>query len=52
MMHDRERNRARGLDDEREAVGQVIARPAVELYPSTVHAGDDPEAVVLDLVQP
>ena len=40
------------LDDEREAVGQVIARPAVELHPLVVLAGDDPKAVVLDFVQP
>jgi len=41
-----------GLDDEREALGQVIARPAVELHPPAVLAGDHAEAVVLDLVQP
>jgi hypothetical protein len=40
------------LDDEREAVGQVGARPAVELHPLAFLAGDHPEAVVLDLMQP
>jgi hypothetical protein len=39
-------------DDQREAVGEVVARPAVELHPVAALAGDDPEAVVLDLVQP
>jgi hypothetical protein len=40
------------LDDERKAIGQVIARPAVELHPFAVLARDDAEAVVLDFVQP
>jgi hypothetical protein len=40
------------LNDEREAVGQVVARPAVELHPIAVLARDDPEAVMLDFVQP
>jgi hypothetical protein len=40
------------LDDERKSVGQVIARPAIELHPFAVLAGDDPKAVVLDFVQP
>src|SRR6516225_9574457 len=40
------------LDDERETVGQVVARPAVELHPRALPAGDHTEAVVLDLVQP
>ena len=52
MMQERERSSRQRLDDEREAVGQVIARPAVEPHPLAVLAGDDPEAVVLDLVQP
>jgi hypothetical protein len=38
------------LDNEREAVGQVVAWPAVELHPLAFLAGDDPEAVVLDLM--
>jgi len=40
------------LDDQGETVGQVIARPAVELHPLAVLAGDHPEAVVLDFMQP
>jgi hypothetical protein len=40
------------LYDERESVGQVIARPAVELHPFAVLAGDDAKAVMLDFVQP
>ena len=41
-----------GLDDSREACGQVVSRTAVEFHPLAVLAGDDPEAVVLDFVQP
>jgi hypothetical protein len=40
------------LDDERESVGQVIARPAIELHPFAVLSGDDPKPVVLDFMQP
>jgi hypothetical protein len=40
------------LDDQREAVGQVVARAAVEPHARTLLARDDAEAVVLDLVQP
>ena len=40
------------LDDEREAVRQVIARAAVELHPRPPLAGDDAEAIVLDFVNP
>src|ERR1700730_1435428 len=40
------------LDDERKSVGQVIAWPTVQLHPLAVLAGNDPEAVVLDFVQP
>jgi hypothetical protein len=40
------------LDNERETVCQIIARPAVEPDPFAFLAGDDPEAVVLDFVQP
>src|SRR6516225_10099701 len=40
------------LDDQREAMGEVIARTAVEPHLRAVLAGDDAEAVVLDLVQP
>ena len=41
-----------GLDDQRKAMGQVVARAAVEPHAGTVLAGHDAEAVVLDLVQP
>ena len=40
------------LHDQREAVGEVVAGAAVELDPVAVLTGDDPEPVVLDLVQP
>src|SRR6516162_3223168 len=40
------------LDDEREAVGKVVARPAAEPHAVSALAGDYAEAVVLDLVQP
>ena len=40
------------LDDQGEAVGQVVARTAVEPHAVAVLARDDAEAVVLDLVQP
>jgi hypothetical protein len=36
----------------REALGQIIAGPAVELHPRAILAGDHAETVVLDLVQP
>ena len=52
IMRERERSRAERLDDQREAVGQVIAGAAVELHPCAILSGDDAEAVVLDLVQP
>jgi hypothetical protein len=35
-----------------EAPGQIVAWPAVEPHSFAVLAGDDPEAVMLDLVQP
>jgi hypothetical protein len=41
-----------GLDDEREAPRQIIARPAVEPHAVVALAGDHAEAVVFDLVQP
>jgi hypothetical protein len=41
-----------GLDDQRETIGEVIAGTAVEPHPPVVLAGNDAEAVVLDLVQP
>src|SRR5215510_14645137 len=38
--------------DQREAAGEVVARTAIEPHPLAVPAGNDAEAVVLDLVQP
>src|SRR5262245_46729330 len=40
------------LDDQRKATGEIIARTAVEPHLRAVLAGNDAEAVVLDLVQP
>ena len=40
------------FDDQREAMGEVIARTAVEPHLRAVLAGNDSEAIVLDLVQP
>src|SRR5262245_11725313 len=40
------------LDDQREAVGEVIARTAIEPHLRASLAGNDAEAVVLDLMQP
>ena len=38
--------------DQREAAGEVVARTAIEPHPLAVPAGNDAEAVVLDLMQP
>ena len=40
------------LNDQREAKGEVIARTAVEPHLRALLAGNDAEAVVLDLMQP
>jgi hypothetical protein len=40
------------INDQREAAGEVIAGPAVEPHSLTILAGDEAEAVVLDLMQP
>ena len=40
------------LHDQREATGEVVARTAIEPHPLAVLAGNDAEAIVLDLVQP
>jgi len=40
------------LDDQGKTVREIIAGAAVELHLCAVLAGDDPKAVVLDLVQP
>src|ERR1700726_1108296 len=36
------------LDDERKAIGQVIARPTVQLHPLAVLAGNDPKTCRAD----
>ena len=38
------------LHNQRKATGRVVTRPAVELNSSASFSGDNPEAVVLDLV--
>jgi len=40
------------LDNQREAVGEIIAGAAIEPHPRPVLAGNNPKAIVLDLVQP
>ena len=40
------------LDDQREAISQIIAGTAVEPHLCARLASDDPKAIVLDLVQP
>jgi len=40
------------LDDQRETIGEIIAGTAVESHLRALLAGDDPKAIVLDLVQP
>ena len=40
------------LYDQRETIGEIIARAAVEPHLCARLAGDDPKAIVLDLVQP
>ena len=51
MMQDCERSLANRLDDERESVGQVIARAAIELHPFALLTRNDMEPVVLDFLQ-
>jgi hypothetical protein len=40
------------IHNEREAIGQVIAGTAIEPHPLAVLAGDYPEPIMLDFVQP
>jgi hypothetical protein len=47
MMQERERRRAQGLDDQREATGEIVARTAVEPHMRAGLAGNDPEASCL-----
>ena len=43
---------AQRLDNQREAMGEVIAGTAIEPHLRTFFASDDPKTVVLDLMQP
>src|SRR5262245_47129225 len=40
------------LNDQREAMGEIVARTAIEPHLCAILAGNDAEAVVLDLMQP
>jgi hypothetical protein len=40
------------LHDQRETIGEVVAGTAVELHLCALLAGDDPKAIVFDLMQP
>ncbi len=40
------------LNDQREAVGEVVARTAIEPYLRASLAGNDAEAVMFDFMQP
>ena len=40
------------IHDQREATGEIIARTAVEPHARPVLPGDNPKAIMLDLVQP
>jgi hypothetical protein len=48
----RNRSKGHGLDSQGEAFDQVITGPAIGPDPLTVLPGDDPEAVMLDVVAP
>jgi hypothetical protein len=48
-MQERERQR---LNDQREAACEIIARTAVEPHAVAILACDNPEAIVLDFMQP
>ena len=50
MMQDRERSLANAST--MSGIGQVIARTAVELHPIAGFASNNPEAIVLNLVEP
>jgi hypothetical protein len=52
MMQERGAQAGQRLDDQWETPRQVIARAAVQPYARAILAGDDPETVVLDLMQP
>src|SRR5262245_48993623 len=50
IMQERRAQPGQRLDDQREAAGEVIAGTAVEPHPLTILAGNDSEAVMLDLM--
>ena len=52
MMQDREAKAGKSLSDQREAASRVIVGAAVEPHVVAILAGDNPEAIVLDFVQP
>src|SRR5262245_52505639 len=41
-----------GLDDEREAIGEIVARTAIKPHLRALLPGNDAEAIVFDLMQP
>ena len=47
-----ERERSRESNDQREATGKIIARTAIEAHSRAVFPGNNPKAIVLDLMQP
>jgi hypothetical protein len=52
MMHERERSRPSPSTIRGKRWGQIVTRPAVKPHTTSILPCDDPEAVVLDLVQP
>jgi hypothetical protein len=40
------------IDNQREATSEIIARSAIEAHSRAVLPGNNPKAIVLDLVQP
>jgi len=52
MMQERARKPGQRFDDQREAAGEIVARPRIKPHALAILAGDDAEAVVLNLVQP
>src|SRR5262245_21129026 len=52
MMQERGAQACQGLDNQREAAGEIVARTAVKPHPRASLARNDAEAVVLDLMQP
>jgi|SRR5262245_26149202 len=51
MMQEREPQAGQRLDDQREAMGEVITRTAVEPHLRVLLAGNDAEAAMLDFMQ-